>query len=91
MRERAGADGRLLQTGVDIAGRLGQLAARRHFDGAPTPGLDRHHAACGLQHDTACGQHDAASAAGQQLAAEVSAAAEGALRKGLKGLAQGPA
>ncbi len=33
MRERARFDGGLLQTGVDIACRLGQLASRRHFDG----------------------------------------------------------
>ena len=82
MRERARTDGGLLQTGVDIACRLGQLAARRHFDVGATPCFDRHDAACRHEHDPACGyddaeRHDAASAAGQHVTTEVRALHEG--------------
>lgn len=82
MRERAGSDGRLLQTGVDIACRLGQLAPRRHFDvGAVLNGsvdrarLDHHDAA--LRYDDAALEHESErvhdASAGQYFAAEVSA------------------
>ena len=81
MRERAGTHGGLLQTGVDIACRLGQLAPCRHFNGAGAffngsidrARLDDHHAALGSD-DTAFEServHDA-SAAGQHNASEVS-------------------
>jgi hypothetical protein len=82
MRERARTDGGLLQTGVDIACRLGQLAACRHFD-VGTTGLNRSDPASRLvEHDAACGhdvtvepeQHDA-SAFGQHFATEVNGGA----------------
>jgi hypothetical protein len=68
MREHAGTDGRLLQTGVDIACRLGQLAARRHFDvGAAC--IDR-------SNDAAC-RHVQHVAFGHDLAVEPDHAAAG--------------
>jgi len=83
VRERAGSHGGLLQTGVDIACRLGQFAPCRHFDvGAVLHGsIDRarrddHYSAVGPD-DTAA-EHDPewvhdAAAAGQHDATEVSA------------------
>ena len=73
----------LLQTGVDFAGRLGQLTARRYVDGAAScdgsvdvAGNDYHHAALG-QLDTAEQPerlHELdATAGGLEHAAEISA------------------
>jgi hypothetical protein len=63
VRERARSHGGLLQTGVDIACRLGQLASCRHFDvGAvlngsiDRAGLDDHYSALGP--DDSASEHE---------------------------------
>jgi hypothetical protein len=71
----------LLQTGVDFAGWLGQLTARRYVDGTAScdgsvdvAGNDYHHAALGRL-DTAEPErlHELDATAGLEYAAEISA------------------